>query len=178
MKRMCLVVVEDKENNSILMVKNKRGLNQGYYNLPGGKIELNETIEDGTIRECIEETGITPINLKTIGKIEFQPLNSVAYIYYADQFKGQLVENNGDENSSFWISKDNIPYDLMRPSDSMWIKDVINNKSINKRLTFNEDFSIKKIEDINDNIEKYKKKYQQHLILKNKYLQSKKNKLR
>ena len=113
MKRMCLVVVEDKENNSILMVKNKRGINKGYYNLPGGKIELNETIEDGTIRECIEETGITPIKPKTIGKIEFQPIDSIAYIYYTDQFEGHLVKNNGDENSSFWISKDQIPYDLM-----------------------------------------------------------------
>lgn len=178
MKKMCIVVVEDKENNSILMVKNKRGINQGYYNLPGGKIELNETIEDGTIRECIEETGITPISLRTIGKIEFQPIDSIVYLYYTDQFEGNIVRNNRDENLSFWIPKDKIPYDLMRSSDAMWIKDVINGKSINKRLTFNEDFSIKRIEDVSDNIEKYKKRYQSYNISKNKYLQSKKNKSR
>ena len=175
MKRCCLVIVEDLKNNKLLMVENKRGINKGFYNFPGGKIEINETIEDGAIRENIEETGIKPLKLKTLGKIEFQPVDIITYIYYTDQFDGQLKLSNKDENNAFWVDKNNIPFDKMRETDVVWIKDVINKKQINKRLHFDKNFGLEKIEDIFENIEKYKNKYNKFKKnRKYKYLQNKK----
>lgn len=179
MKRCCLVIVEDTKNNNLLMVENKRGINKGYYNFPGGKIESNETIEDGTIRENIEETGIKPLNLKSLGKVEFRPIDMVVYVYYTNQFQGKLKSNNKDENNAFWVNKDNIPYNKMRETDKVWIKDVVNKKQINKRIFFDKDFNIEKIEDIYENIEKYKARYSKFIEnRKYKYLQNKKQNIK
>lgn len=175
MKRCCLAIVEDTSKNQILMVENKRGMNKGFYNLPGGKIEDNETIEDGTVRESLEETGIKPINLKTKGKIEFQPVDMLVYVYHTNQFEGSLIDEN-NETKAFWVDKENIPYHKMRESDSVWLKEIFEGKSINKRITYNEDFSINKIENIYENIERYKSRYQKFTQLKNnKYLQRNKS---
>lgn len=165
MKRCCLVIVENK--NNVLMVKNKRGINKGFYNLPGGKINIDETNIDGAIREVEEETGITPKNLKSLGKIEFYPTNMEVFIYHANEFSGKLKKNNGEENEAFWIDKNNIPYNLMRSTDLIWLKPLLKNKNyINKRLYFNDDMSLNKIEDIYENIQKYKIRYMKYLKLR------------
>ncbi len=31
---------------------------QGFYIIPGGHVELGETVADATLRECLEETGL------------------------------------------------------------------------------------------------------------------------
>ena len=174
MKRCCLTIVEDKINNKILMVQNMRGVNKGFYNFPGGKIEPFETIEEGSIRENIEETGIIPIDLKTLGKVEFHPINMVVHVFYTDQFKGELISSNSNENRAFWVDRDNIPFDKMRKTDQAWVKDVIEGKHINKRIYFNDDFSLNRIEDVHENIEKYKQRYNKFIQLrKHKYLQIK-----
>lgn len=159
MKICCLSIIENKETNEILMVKNKRGINKGYFNFPGGKREFDETIENSDIRESIEETGIKPLNPKTIGKIIYMPVGIEMHIYYADKFEGRLKEHNNEENDTFWIKKDQIPLDKMRSADKEWLDDALNhNKYINKRITYNEDNTYQ-IEDINENIVKFKNRY-------------------
>lgn len=36
---------------------------RGYWDLPKGKIDKNETIEEAAIRECIEETGVSNLSI-------------------------------------------------------------------------------------------------------------------
>ena len=84
MKICCLTIIEDKKNHKLLMVENLRGINKGFVNFPGGKREFNETIENSSIKESLEETGIIPINIKTAGKIVYKPADIEMYIYYCD----------------------------------------------------------------------------------------------
>lgn len=157
MKTCCLTIVEDKRNNNVLMVENLRGLNKGYINFPGGKKENNETLEDSNIRETLEETGIIPHNIKSIGKIEYQPVGIEMYIYYSDSFSGSIKSKEG-ETKAFWINKDNIPYDKMRSSDKEWVKDALSGKTVNKRVHYGKEDTYT-IEDVYENIEKYKRRY-------------------
>ncbi|WP_042220941.1 NUDIX hydrolase [Oceanobacillus manasiensis] len=52
------VLLYDHSEERILMVKNK-GMDSSYYTLPGGAVEIGETLEDAAIREVIEETGLS-----------------------------------------------------------------------------------------------------------------------
>ena len=56
------------QNNKVLILK--RGMTApwmpGYWNLPGGLIELNETPEQAAIRETQEEAGISVSGLQMI----------------------------------------------------------------------------------------------------------------
>ena len=44
--------------DSILLVQRARDPLKGYWSLPGGLIEIGETIEDALQREVLEETGL------------------------------------------------------------------------------------------------------------------------
>lgn len=45
------------KNNAVLLIKKSRGPYKGMYDLPGGRMETGETMEEGLKREFIEEVG-------------------------------------------------------------------------------------------------------------------------
>lgn len=45
------------KNNAVLMIRKSRGPYEGMYDLPGGRMESGETMEQGLKREFIEEVG-------------------------------------------------------------------------------------------------------------------------
>lgn len=65
-----------------------------YYEIPGGGVEQNETIEESCIRECKEETGcvveITSELGKTIETIKESDVTNETYCYIA-----KLIGNKG-----------------------------------------------------------------------------------
>lgn len=60
----CFLIKENK----VVVIKYKKGnIKEGYYDIPGGKIEDGEVAEQTAIREMKEETGIDIRNLKHKG---------------------------------------------------------------------------------------------------------------
>jgi NAD+ diphosphatase len=57
--RAAAAVVIFNENNEILVSKRAIEPRKGTYDLPGGFVEPNETVEDAVIREMSEETTLT-----------------------------------------------------------------------------------------------------------------------
>lgn len=55
------------KDNQVVCIKYKIG-NIGYFDIPGGKIEMGETPQKTAIREFKEETGIEINNLEKLGK--------------------------------------------------------------------------------------------------------------
>lgn len=95
------------KDNKIVVIKYKQHDN-GYYDIPGGKIEDNETSEDASIREFKEETGMDILKQHYIGKnvVEFPDKIFDFDIYIVDDYNGEPLEF--DENYSMWISLDQI----------------------------------------------------------------------
>lgn len=90
-------------DNKVLAIKYSTEKNNGFYDIPGGKIENGETNFEASIRECLEETGIKIINQKYIGNlvIEYPEMIFDFDVIICKNFEGN--PNNFDENESMWI---------------------------------------------------------------------------
>jgi 8-oxo-dGTP diphosphatase len=55
------------EEDRVLLIKRGQAPLKGEWSLPGGALELGETLEDGICREVFEETGLI---IETIGVVE------------------------------------------------------------------------------------------------------------
>ena len=51
----------------LLLVKRKRPPEAGCWNLPGGKVDFGERVEDAIVREIAEETGLKIALLRPLG---------------------------------------------------------------------------------------------------------------
>ena len=78
----CVLVIK-KDDYSFLSVSLKN--DHTDFNLPGGKLEDNETLEETGIREVKEETGIDTFNLKFLYK-DFDNDTEVVTFYTTDYF--------------------------------------------------------------------------------------------
>lgn len=63
------------KNNSVLLIKKSRGPYEGMYDLPGGRIEPGETMEEGLKREFIEEVGAEVTNQTFLSENEYTTEN-------------------------------------------------------------------------------------------------------
>lgn len=116
---MCLIQDEDK----VLLINrpDKKGF-PGYLG-PGGKVDMPETILEGTVREVFEETGlvIQPEDLIFKGIDGYVvPETNYRYMvfnYIAKKYEGQLLENS-PEGEPKWVS---IEEALTLPMQS-WFK--------------------------------------------------------
>ena len=99
-------VIITNEKNEVLILKRalNSNLSSSLWNLPGGKVDKKESLNQAVIREAKEET-----NLKV------EPLGKPFYVYHYSQtivyaiktrlIKGSIILNK--EHSKFkWVSKD------------------------------------------------------------------------
>ncbi len=55
------------ENDRVLLIQRGHAPMQGEWSLPGGALEVGETLEDGVKREVLEETGL---HVKPVARVE------------------------------------------------------------------------------------------------------------
>ena len=98
--------------NDVLMLhrtKKKNDINQDKWIGIGGKLEADETPDEGMLREAQEETGLTLTDWKCRGIVTFlsdQAEGEYMYLFTADGYEGQLKEC--DEGDLEWISREKL----------------------------------------------------------------------
>lgn len=91
------------KDNNVLVTKYKQGNKEGYYDIPGGKIEDGELPEQTAIREMKEETGLDVQELKYKGNMIIEYPNRIFdfEVFLATESEGEPQEF--EENTSEWI---------------------------------------------------------------------------
>ena len=81
------------QDNKVVVIKYITGINKEFYELPGGKLEDNETSLEAAIREFKEETNLEIHNPKYAGNllVEYPDLIYDLDIYLADEYTGKLA---------------------------------------------------------------------------------------
>ena len=99
------------DNNKILMVQENKTDIQGLWDLPGGKLKIDEDIKQAAIREILEETGYN-IELKNILLIQNYITNRgvLLIIYFqASLSDSRQVEYRKNEISNVkWFTLEEI----------------------------------------------------------------------
>ncbi|XP_076636748.1 oxidized purine nucleoside triphosphate hydrolase [Colletes latitarsis] len=111
-----------RKATEVLLGLKKRGFGKGKWNGFGGKVEAGETILQGAIRELKEECGLSAINLKKIGILEFEfegdeTLLEV-HVFETYQYNGEIIES--EEMQPKWYHLKDIPFKQMWPDDEYW----------------------------------------------------------
>ncbi len=114
----------ENEKGEILLEKRH---DNGMYCLPGGAIELNETVSDALRREIYEETGITLNNPKLLmvlsgeKEIFYYPNGDVThyvdFIFYDKIKEGERIQPHDKESDSIAF----YPLDSL-PEDSQYLR--------------------------------------------------------
>ena len=97
------------KDNEVVVTKYKKGnKKEGYYDIPGGKIEEGENPKQTAIRDMKEETGIEIQNLKYKGIMTIEYLDRLFIFdtFITKEYEGEPQEF--EENTSEWIDIDEL----------------------------------------------------------------------
>jgi ADP-ribose pyrophosphatase YjhB (NUDIX family) len=110
------VLVHD---GKVLLIRRGKEPLRGRWVVPGGTVELGETLEDALVREMLEETGlsVSPVELLTVFDRIQEEAGRVAYHYvivdYLCRLEGGEARAGSDAEAVAWAGRSELPaYDL------------------------------------------------------------------
>jgi len=108
-----LVFKTDKGRTQLLLIRRNRNPFQGFWAIPGGFMDMDETLEMAAQRELKEETGLQDIvleQLKAYSAINRDPRHrtiSVAFTGFLTD--NQSVKAGDDAQNAQWFPIHNLP---------------------------------------------------------------------
>ncbi len=109
-------------NGKILLEKRKNEPGKGKWSIPGGLVELGESVEETVIREVHEETGLLvekPEHIDVVDNVTRDENGEIKYhfviIDYFVKLKGGTLKASSDAEELRWVAFDEVEkYDLTK----------------------------------------------------------------
>ena len=106
--------------NRLLLIQRGKEPAKGEWAIPGGRVELGETMHAAVVREIMEETGISILPGKLVYAFETiqpDPQGRIRFHYVIFDFMAQYLAGEptprDDAKDARWVSADDIgTYDL------------------------------------------------------------------
>lgn len=103
------VIRNDKGEFLLLKRSENSNTNPGKWDLPGGKLEREEILEEAVVREVWEETGITIVPGDIAGYVTFElPEKRVIAIVYDGGYIASDVKLSHEHTEYSWTPLDKI----------------------------------------------------------------------
>jgi len=101
----------EKTNRFLYLLRND-SKNPGNWGIPGGKIEIGETLLEGVARECMEELEYFPNNAKLIPIQKFVN-NQFVYHTFFCRIDDEFIPTLNDEHCGYcWVDPEHYPKPL------------------------------------------------------------------
>nr|WP_320000668.1 NUDIX hydrolase [uncultured Draconibacterium sp.] len=108
-----IVFVKSGKETSVLLIERGREPFKNRWALPGGFIEMDETLEQACIRELEEETGLQIEKMQQFGAydaIDRDPRHRTISVVYSVELKEQKpVKGSDDAAQAKWFSLEDLP---------------------------------------------------------------------
>lgn len=111
-----VIIVLDKKKQKLLLGKRKNAYKAGMHGLPGGRMELKESLFDSAKRELKEETNIDVEELHYIGVIrELQETSTfIHFAFLCTNYKGEAENAEPGKCEGWeWFDPDEIPANIL-----------------------------------------------------------------
>ena len=109
----CVIFTFDDRKLKVLLVRRGEEPFKGEWAFPGGFIKMEETAEEGALRELSEETGLTPsspiVQLGVFSDPERDPRERVITIAWYALVKPHEVVGGDDAAEADWFPVDDLP---------------------------------------------------------------------
>jgi ADP-ribose pyrophosphatase YjhB (NUDIX family) len=118
--------------DSVLLIRRGKAPQKGEWTLPGGMVELGESVHAAVRREVLEETGlqVEPQSLAAIFERIIRRKSRVQYHYivldYLCQLKGGKLRGASDVTAARWVSQADLKRFHLRRQASQVIQKVFN----------------------------------------------------
>lgn len=109
------IIVEDEQGRILMQQRS----DDGTWSYPGGRIEIDETVEDGARREVREECGLEVGKLRLLGVFSGKELNHVYpngnevcgidIVYISSDYTGSLQCADGEAKHMGFYPIDQLP---------------------------------------------------------------------
>jgi 8-oxo-dGTP diphosphatase len=107
--------------DSVLLIRRGHAPQKGEWAIPGGLVELGETVADALRREVMEETGISvkPVEMVAVFEPIIKRKGRVQYHYvvldYACQPSSGRLAPNSDVSDARWVHRTELGKYRLRP---------------------------------------------------------------
>ncbi|MBI4773996.1 MAG: NUDIX hydrolase [Deltaproteobacteria bacterium] len=112
---LCVAAVVFDPDDRLLLVRRAKQPSLGAWSIPGGAVELGETLREAIIREVLEETGVQadPVELITFVERIVKAEGEMPQFHYVIaeflcRWKSGVPSPSDDVDRAFWVPKSDL----------------------------------------------------------------------
>lgn len=107
-----IIFTKHKENWLVLLIERKFPPFENCHALPGGFVEMDETLEEAVDRELEEETGLKNIKMQqfhTFSNIDRDPRHRTISTVFWGVTNNKVVQAGSDAKNAKWFNINQLP---------------------------------------------------------------------